>query len=203
MDPNRAIVFYATGIKEKEFEREAKKFQKFHKIPDELMFPVDCSKPLWRRRKILVDAFEDLVDLEYVIIFCHGWPRRIQFGYNLENVSDLADLIRNATQMRSHVVLYACSCGRKPGLNPKRRVYFPERYVGNDSFANRLALETGNYTSVWAHYNSGHTTRNPYVLLFESYGPVEWFVMPFSVEWQQWRKDMKGKLRFNFFDLEA
>jgi len=200
MDPLRAIVFYATGIKEEEFEREAIKFAKFHKLPSESVIPVNCKGPLWKRRKVVLEALAKRHELEVVAMFCHGWPRRIQFGFNLENVEMLAGAMDDAASTYAQVILYACSCGRRPGLSPKKRIYYPDSFVGEDSFAYDLAISCDFGKTVWAHYDSGHTTRNPFVLVFESYGCIKWMVPPFHKDWARWVKDLKGKKRFNFFE---
>jgi hypothetical protein len=165
---------------------------------------VDCSKPLWRRRKQVLDALGEREGLTTIAIFCHGWPRRIQFGFNLENIQDLIDAIGEGAAIYQHanVILYACSCGRRPGLDPKKRIYFPEDYVTEGSFASLLSKWDGGmgYISVWAHYDSGHTTRNPYTLVFEEWGAQEWAVEPHHKDWAKWKAKLKTNYRFKFFE---
>jgi hypothetical protein len=206
VDKNATLVLYASNIKEEEFEREAVRFAKFHKLPAESVVAVDCSKPLWRRRKQVLDALKAREGLTTIAMFCHGWPRRIQFGFNLENINDLVAAIDDALHEDPHrarnIILYACSCGRRPGLDPKKRIYFPDYYVAEGSFAQKLAFHaTGQrYLTVWSHYNSGHTSRNPFVLTSEEYGVTEWAVEPYHKDWTKWKAKMKTNYRFKFFE---
>ena len=194
------LILYAANIKDKEFKREAEKFRKFHKMPKSSLVPIDCRQPLWKRRKAVYEALLQREDLDVVAILCHGWPRRIQFGFNLDNVADLANAIRDASIERGcKVLLYCCSCGRRPGLDPKKRIYFPVDYVTYGSFASELSLELGTGREVFAHYDSGHTTKNPYALVFQGVYWPQWIVEPHHKDWAAWKKDLKGTGRFDFF----
>jgi hypothetical protein len=200
MDPKKALILYATKT-EKEFEREAERFRKFHKIPKVNMVPIDCSKPLWRRRNQVVIEFNRRQDLETVAIFCHGWPRRIQFGFNLENIQLLVNVIRNRTLPDANIVLYCCSCARRPGLDPKKQIYFPAFRITEGSFAEQLVFESGGGRVVWGHYNSGHTTKNPYILRTYGYGFTDWAEIPHSIYWAKWARKMRTtNFRFKFFE---
>lgn len=137
-----------------------------------------------------------------VAFFCHGLRRKIQFGFDVRNVDQLAHGIAEATYpgMRcALVVLYCCNTAGVPGVG------------GDGGFADALrdalCRAGSTYCQVDAHTTAGHTTRNPYVRRFEGKGsPVGgvggyMLVAPKSKLWPKWRKAMQdehGTLRYEF-----
>jgi hypothetical protein len=216
MDPRRTLVFYtstnsrpwkrdATGA----FIPEAKAFAKFHGVPTENVIPVPCrGVPRWKRRALVLQTLRKHTQIETIVFFCHGHPDKIQFGFDLATNSKLANAIQDATEGAESldIILYACSCARNPRVDQKKRWYFPTWDVTDGCYAEDL-LDLLIYRNVpeptiYAHYTSGHTTRNPYVLTF-NVKYIEWMHQPFSIEWKTWVKALKGDLRFNFWTEEG
>lgn len=194
----------ATGA----FIPEAKKFAKHHKLPKTALIPIPGNIAPYKRRKLVLDEIAGNPGIERAILFCHGFPKKIQFGFNTDNIDTLTRALvasnGRALNRQLDVVIYACSCARRPGLGKRKRVYFPAHEVTNGSFAHMLALSLSAHTSldinVWAHFTAGHTSRNPYVIWFGRRDTVAWYIKPFSIHWGPWIRDMRGPLRFNFFE---
>lgn len=139
-----------------------------------------------------------------IAFFCHGLGRKIQFGFDVRNVDQLAAAMKGLKGWALHarVVLYACNTG----MASKKEQYEP---VGGDGgFADALRDAMCRADLVWArvdaHTTAGHTTRNPYVRRFEGMGsPVGgvggyMLVAPGTKLWPKWRKALRDtNLRYD------
>lgn len=131
-------------------------------------------------------------ELDMLALFCHGWSRGIQFGFNLSSVEALAGHLEKVASARLAVVFYSCLAGSGP----------KDAVGGDGGFADRFrdALCRAGLTDcqVDAHTTAGHTTRNPYVRRFEGRGsPVGgvggyYLVEPGSKLWPKWRAALKS-----------
>ncbi len=127
--------------------------------------------------------------------FCHGVVQRIQFGFDVQNVSELAAVLAEGGQ-DVIVPLYTCNTGMASLLERFRPI------GGDGGFADALrdALCRAGATTcrVDAHTTAGHTTQNPYVRRFEGLGsPVGgiggyMIVSPKDrVLWPRWRRALE------------
>jgi hypothetical protein len=133
--------------------------------------------------------------------FCHGWPDGIQAGFTCAFAKRLAAEIARASTPECRVILYACSNGvDKDKSTPDDR----GGTGGDNGFADRLRDElslAGIAATVYAHTKDGHTTRNPYVRVFEPGVTVggSMLVDPTSPLWKRWRLALlTGRFRFAY-----
>lgn len=149
--------------------------------------------------------------MKAVAFFCHGLGRKIQFGFDVRNVDELAKAINDSCDAGTagvRVVLYACNTG----MASLGEQYKPVGGDGGFADALRDALCRSGMTTcqVDAHTTAGHTTRNPYVRRFEGHGsPVGGvggyiLVAPGSKLWRPWVKALRETdLRHEFPFLTA
>lgn len=190
----------ATGA----FIPEARKFAALHggtAIP----FTNDAT-PAARRKQVNA-ILEENRRSDAVAFFCHGLKSSIQTGHGAAQVDALAQLLRLACIPGAPIILYACDSADTPTKGAPG---------GDGGFADKLRdamiRESWGFwrgSHVDAHVTTGHTTENPYVRRFtcnlaipsESFMGIaggEWIVQPGSRLWVQWRKALKGDLRFRF-----
>ena len=150
------------------------------------------------RRRQVHDAILRTYDLRTLAIFCHGWMDGIQTGHRRGNLDGLADCIDIACEHNElDIILYCCStaqggAGGDGGFADMLRDFVQARGVEG--------------VRVWAHTTKGHTTRNPYLRLFDASDRGHggrWVVEPGSAEWPMWKRAMRGELRFTFWQYEA
>lgn len=148
--------------------------------------------------------------LDVLAFFDHGRPQGLpRMRENLGNVKGLAATIAGVTS-KITIILYACSCGRgwwwRKWRNKKNISDRVSTYNSRDGYAVALCcelLDLGMNAEVWAHLSAGHTTRNPHVVAIR--GTVaDWFqrlraAKPRTLAWKQWKRDLKGPLRFTFW----
>jgi len=115
---------------------------------------------------------------ETLAFFCHGLKSSLQAGFRKQaNVGELATACVHAGVER--IVLYACEAGKPGGL------------------AQELHRLSG--IPVYAHTTSGHTTCNPYVVVYDRDRPLgEYLVKPGSARWRDWVEALRGHGRFAF-----
>ncbi len=174
-----------------------------------------------RRREVLgeLERARDRNSPNTVAFFCHGWVDGIQAGFKRRHCKQLASVIRPLGFGDPIVPLYCCSTGDDEFDDPQSAVGSPWHDgcgPGEGSFADKLRDELcadgGIYCRVVAHETVGHTTRNPYVLLFDgmgsSYGGVGGYmpVAQRSKIWRAWkralRKDPDFRFRFPYMTIE-
>jgi hypothetical protein len=169
----------------------------FQRRMDQKLLPatlvgIDCSKPRPARRHQVLQAFEHAGSVSVVAMFCHGYERGVQMGYDVEQVGELADLIERAgggAVPNPRVILYACEAGDS-NVGPG----------GDGGFADALRDElcerrlTG--CQVDAHTTTGHSYQNPHVRRFLGMGSPTggsggtWVVQPGKKMWAKWRARM-------------
>jgi hypothetical protein len=197
----------ATGA----FIPEAKKFAKFHGIPDENVIGIDGTKsnPAARRRAQVLNALRDVEQLELLAFFAHGWPNGIQFGFQRKHIQLLVGHFPAKPYLK--VVLYACLNAENDKRDRDHRNVGP----GTDGgFADLMRDEMVRFGMtegrVDAHKTAGHTSWNPYVVRFpcedvqdEEFGAEGggWIVEPGSTYWKKWVKALRvnvNDIRYNF-----
>lgn len=138
--------------------------------------------------------------------FCHGYRLGIQLGFNKKTCGQLVRAIRDATyQDAPTVTFYSCDVARDPDGD---RADDKEPIGGDGGFCDLVRdglCEAGKaWCTVDGHTTVGHTTRNPYVRRFEGHGERIggtggfYIVSPGSKWWSNWRKLLRGNLRFDY-----
>lgn len=185
-----------------EFLREAHAFNRAHEHRDGVNV-FDNQLPNIRRREELLRRLRNTQpgELDVLAVFCHGWPTGIQLGFSLANVRGLAKELKTVAAPKLTVALYCCSTGADDdGSDADETKPGPG---GDGGFADKLRdelCELGIAATVFAHSLAGHTTRLPYVRVFE---PAEraggrWVVSPDSPLWPAWRRWLSGDGRFRY-----
>lgn len=132
---------------------------------------VDVSRSPRRRSDSVRDAVGACDVVDRLALFCHGWQSGVQLGLGIVDEDDRAELSVLCGELCARstpslaVALYCCSAGDGPA--PGRD--------GTGSFASHL-LRVLRYhgrhdATVFAHTDSGHTTRNADVLIFSASAP--------------------------------
>ena len=95
-----------------------------------------------------------LMELKYkgekfdrVAFFCHGYPKKFDAGFNVNDIFNLAELLKDITHEESMIMLFCCKTGKLV-----------------DGLAARLSDLCN--LPVIAHRTRGHTTRNPFKSIF-------------------------------------
>lgn len=190
----------ATGA----FQPEAKAFCRLHKLAGPLLFDNRQKYPV--RRAFVYHALEECQTgaLDVVALFCHGWIDGVQTGHVRAVAQDFARRLARVASPRLVLVLYACDSGRDADRDrkddddagPGGDGGFAD--VMRDALLNAGVLEP----RVFAHATLGHTTRNPYVRVFDNtQGTIggQWVVEPHSPQWRAWVRALdKTSLRFRF-----
>jgi len=188
------------------FKPLAKKFAK--QRGNAKIIAIDVSKPMAKRRKQVIEAFEEYADDENnesvstVAFFCHGYAQGIQLGFSWRGkktpasaVKELAGHIYNVSGQNANVTvpLYCCSTA-----NTKQK-----KSVGGDGgFADELrdalCREGAMRCRVVGHTTVGHTTNNPHTRFFDGSGMPEggtggyWIARPRGPLWRKWAKYLRG-----------
>ncbi|MBS7615482.1 hypothetical protein KEJ18_07135 [Candidatus Bathyarchaeota archaeon] len=180
------------------FQPEAQRFEQFtgrNGLQPEIGV-INNKMPQSKMTDAVLTLIQGFKPLSAVAFFCHGTSRKIQLGFDLNNVSKLANAIAEDNNTDIKVILYCCLTGSGTGTG------------GDGGFADKLrdCLCCSGATScrVVAHTTAGHATRNPFVRFFEGMGsktggtggyyPVE----PKSKLWQAWIKKLKEDSEFRF-----
>jgi hypothetical protein len=214
----KTIVFYssknskgrkdATGA----FIPEALAFAKFHNIPNDQLFGIDCvtqSKDV--RRKLVYDSIHQLGSIgdpiDAIAFFGHGWPDGIQFGITRKNITDFSALLRQCCTTNVVVALYACLTAD----NDIKGVSVDKPGPGTDGGFADLLRDALSHEGIFgghvdAHATAGHATMNPFVVRFRCLSSERgiggnWLVAPQSKNWKKWNASVhneKDTLRFRF-----
>lgn len=132
-------------------------------------------------------------DLDWVAIFCHGYPRGMQTGHALRQAGRLAEAIAMACKPTAIVTLFACNTARDADRDNKDDLV--PGPGGEGGFADRLRdelVEKGMHGGwIDAHTVVGHTTKAPWVRRFyiseaDKYDGGEYIVRPKGENWQEW-----------------
>lgn len=221
MDPDTTLVFYscrnsrnkhdATGA----FIPEAKAFQKYHGIPDNNMFAIDCvrQKKNARFNKVLelLFAFGTRQKISSLIWFGHGWPNGIQFGFTRKDIPFLVQVLSGVNgemnrlcEFDLNIVFYCCSMADNDNRNNKG-VKIGIATDGGFCDVLRDNMEKREFTGqVIGHLTKGHTDMNPNTIIFYANKNINdncggsWLVEPGSLFWKDWKRGMKTNLRFAF-----
>jgi len=207
---NSANMSDATGA----FIPEAKSFAKFHKVPDKNLIGMDLISMNNRdkRRKVLSSISKSKENfLDGLFFFGHGWPSGMQFGFNLSNVSDLANAISDNGINDIKICFYACLTAE----NKIRDKDYDNVGIGTDGgFADvfRDCLAKCGLSKAWvdAHKTAGHAVFNPFLVRFLCEDVIRvdegaiggaWIVQPRSQMWHKWTEALKGEnnpIRYRF-----
>ena len=198
------------------FRPEARKFIKYWQREHEDEFDlvsINVGRSRKKQEQQVLDAIKAAADsygaLDTVAFFCHGFHHKLQFGFPLlaDGPDKLAKVIAENSANTITVPLYCCSTA---GTNSKK----PDEVASGDGgFADMLrdslcrhgALEN----RTMGHTNSGHTTRNPHVRLFDGNGMPEggtggyWVVSPGGPLWKKWARILRTEYRFLFPYLDV
>lgn len=193
----------ATGA----FQPEALAFCRLHKLDEPVLF--DNRKPMRERLKDILKEMEkaDGNSLDVVAFFCHGWATGAQIGVSKKVpgsfdhfATELAGIVRIAVSPA--VVFYSCSVGADGDSDSKDET--GPGPGGDGGFLDSLRDRTISLTPeirYLGHTVPGHTTKNPYVRVFQSrYEPGgTWLVEPQSPMWAKWKHRLATTdLRFRF-----
>jgi hypothetical protein len=188
----------------------------FAKLHGGTLIPVNClnENKTKRQKQILgaIDAAPDRVDS--VSFFCHGWPRGVQFGFDITKTSipALAAVAAKKSTDDLIVSLYCCSTADGPDIGDES--YPDDDETGTpapgtdggfaDHLRDKLSYFGAINCKVIAHRKGGHTTKNPHVVVFEGGGDPEggiggrWIIDPKDDLWPAWRAALKTDMRFRF-----
>lgn len=195
----------ATGA----FIPEARAFAELHGIPRHRVraFPFDRGRePLHKRRVISLQAIRSVPEtvleadrLRCLALFCHGYRRGVQAGFTVRHVAMLAEDLAPRSRKDLVVALYCCDTARDS--DPDRADDLKENVGGDGGFADELrdALCRVGLVDcrVYGHTVVGHTTRAPWVRVFEGGGsPVGgqggvWLVRPGGPMWKRWARALR------------
>lgn len=191
----------ATGA----FIPEAKQFAKVNNVPESNMLGVPCVGMKADKRREMVFDFIDAnsnKNVEMIAWFGHGWSTGIQFGFTNKNLDELI-LAMGSTNFPDYMkqVLYACSTASKS--ENTRNIKMPGTEGGfADLLRDQMVADL--YENGWVdgHLQPGHTTKNPYVIRFET-DPLdtvdgEYIIDPTDELWGKWVKALKTDFRFQF-----
>lgn len=160
---------------------------------------IDITRSPARMRKDVLEAISKYSPpdghLQAVAFFCHGLQNRIQLGFAIAHVGELAEVL--AKRGVNTVGLYACSSAGGPGPG------------GDNGFADALrdamCVAGLRQCRVLAHKVPGHTTKNRFKRVFDGMGsPVGGtggfeLVTQKSPLWKEWSRRMapdRDPLRF-------
>jgi len=195
------------------FAPEARRFAKVHDIPDELVIGMPLAGvPRQVRKRRTLEAIHDAGSaqpLEGLMMFGHGWPNGIQFGFLRQDIPDLANLLARKAFGNLRICLYACLTAE----NDVRDSDHEHVGAGTDGgFADMLRDQLVRVGVDWgwvdAHKPAGHTTKNHYVVRFRGDAVEDsakgglggrWIVEPGSDLWPEWKRryhDPDDDLRF-------
>jgi hypothetical protein len=190
-----------------EFVSQAKSFQTFwsnqpdHTVELEILSKGSQALQYTEVRSAILNFGGGLDRLAF---FCHGYPRELRVGFNLQNIDKLATAIRLVSNLQVHVALYSCSCGRLPLEWPWKLT--SRSWAADDvksCFAAALTWElhlASIKPVVFAHGSRGHTTLNPYCYEFTIFDEqvIRTPLVPRTPKntWSNWIEELKTDRRF-------
>jgi hypothetical protein len=210
MTTNTLAITITTGKGGHEFKRECEAFaahwiEKGHNVEvvkiKKQPFGVMGSEVL-----TAIKAIDNKIDR--FVIFCHGYWKGIQLGFNVWNIERLALELAIRVGEEIDIALYACNCGKNRWHRPWS--LSPDNWLQGEvpetaGFAAKLCealINCGKSPRVFAHATAGHTTRNPYCYMFDS-GPNNNIIYRTPIInkkpralWKQWIADLKTWRRF-------
>jgi len=198
------------------FVPEARGFAKYHGVPDENVIHIDCTKRNPKANRVKAVETEMLrrvgANLKAICFYGHGWPSGIQFGFNKQNVDQLAELIMRCAADDVKIALFACLAAENAVRDTDHKRVGPGTDGGfADLLRDKIVWRGIRHGWVDAHKTAGHTTWNPYVVRFlcedvddPEYGAEGggWIVEPRTKYWKKWVAALRkntGKLRYGFF----
>lgn len=199
------------------FLPEAKRFAKEHRLAASAIVEIDVGQSLIKRQAAVLDAIKKQADvqdgLDFISFFCHGYRYRLQVGFGSPSTVDNKWLRKLAKTVYENtgwgVVLPLYSCTTATSARRKK----DQAAAGDGGFADELrdALcgEGATQCRVIGHTTSGHTTKNPFVRVFEGTGTQEagtggqWISRPRGPTWRRWKRWLRqGNNRFHFPFME-
>ena len=200
------------------FLPEAKRFAREHQLAASAIVKIDVGKARIKRQQSVIDAIKTQADkqdgLDFVAFFCHGYRYRLQVGFGSRSTVDerwlrkLAKAVYDNTGWGVVLPLYACTTATSD-----RRKH-DQTAAGDGGFADELrdalCREGADQCRVVGHTTSGHTTKNPFVRVFEGNGSTEggtggqWISRPRGPTWRRWKTWLReGNNRFHFPFMET
>jgi hypothetical protein len=175
----------ATGA----FQPEAIRFLKHWELPKNSLQTFNNQLPRRERRNAVARQIKLAGQFETLALFCHGSKGGVQLGYDVLSCKSLASLLVAAGCHT--VVLYCCDTARD--LDPDREDDLEPGPGGDGGFADCLrdwTARLGRPCRVFGHAVVGHTTKAPWVRVFEPGEGQggEWLVEPRSPGWREWRR---------------
>lgn len=169
------------------------------------IIPINVGKTRRSREKAVIagiqKAYEERGQLDVVAFFCHGYRYRLQMGFGTRFKVDrvwlgkLAATIAATSAEDVSVPLYACSAATS-AKNAN-----DQTAAGDGGFADELrdalCREGATWNTVIGHSTAGHTTRNPYVRVFQGEGTSTggiggcWIARPGGPLWKRWVRWMR------------
>lgn len=199
------------------FLPEARRFAKEHRRAASAIVQIDVGQSLIKRQQRVIDAIKEQADeqdgLDFIAFFCHGYRYRLQVGFGARStVNDqwlrkLASTVYDNTGWGVVLPLYSCTTATS------HRRKSDQTAAGDGGFADELrdalCREGAKQCRVIGHTTSGHTTKNPFVRVFEGNGNPEggtggqWISRPRGPTWRRWKRWLrKGNNRFHFPFME-
>lgn len=178
------------------FQPEARRFLKYHGVPEDRLFFIDNKKSFYSRRCQVMDILEDEIkpvieQLPVVAFFCHGTTRSIQLGFTTRHVDLFVGALVNYNTSHIRVPLYACNAGADRGSAYRLLIALCEGGMANGI--------------VDGHFRKGHATKNPYVKRYDGMqsptggqGGYDIVSPSHKSLWQAWRRALRTDLRFAF-----
>ena len=162
------------------------------------VLPIRCDVPADERRSSVATSLAEIVrlnnaprdirpprltPLKSVALFCHGTTRTLQWYGAMRSLTSsrtLAEQISCVADVKLplFVAVYACSAGSPGGWVEKLARSFDD---------------LGMRVCVYGHETVGHTTRNPYVRVYDAleghrvHGGAQWLIAPNSPLWSAWK----------------
>lgn len=191
------------------FVPEARAFVALHKLEGSLTL-FDNKAKLAARRRHAVDRIsqEKLGTVGLVAYFGHGLKDGIQLGFQMAHVREFAEALARVAEPELRVALYACDTGKNDDDDDANDMR--PGPGGDGGFADALRghlFLCGVKATVYAHAGTGHTTRFPYVRVFEpgELGGGGWLVEPGGFYWKRWVTALRTtslRLRFPLMTRE-
>ena len=196
----------ATGA----FQPESQRFMKFWNIPNDKLFLINNKNNNKNKKEMAMEVIDILCDHPNMVNFifaCHGYRTGMQFGFNNGNVEDLCREIDHASMTDApNVVFYSCDVARDADKDRKDDL---KEFGGDGGFCDQVRDHLCELGSIWCevigHSSTGHTMRNPNVMLFEGEGiPYGGYGGRYMVHrskpalWKKWVAALKTNFRYQF-----
>jgi len=132
-----------------------------------------------------------MADIDIIYFLCHGYQWGIQLGLNRRNIEEFIDVVHEYLSPDIKFIFYCCNVAKNRGLCE----YLTKVLIKKDFRDFRVV----------GHNTRGHTTKNPYVKVFDKAHPKGYYIIPpKSVTFKKWRKLLKTDFRFEYplLDIE-